>query len=208
MDLNAAPDPRQKMQIFTRTVEAFTAAGYEYVGLDHFALPDDELATARKNRTLQRNFMGYSTRAGHDLVGFGVSSIGEINGCYFQNERTLPEWGERVGRTGHGVLRGHRLSREDRLRRDVIMRVMCHGNLVKSEIEKAHGIRFDEHFARELEDLAPLEGDELLTLDADGLELTRLGQVFMRNIAVVFDLYSRERIEKGGLNDKVFSRTL
>ena len=208
MDMDAAPNPTQKLEIFTRTVEACTANGYEYLGLDHFAVPEDELASARKDRTLQRNFMGYGTRAGHDLIGLGVSSIGEVGGCFIQNERVLNDWREKVQSSGIGVLRGHRLTADDKLRRDVIMKLMCHGCVIKSEIESEHGIRFDDAFAEELQELEQLESDGLVERTLEALTLTRLGQVFMRNVAVVFDRYFRERKMRGDKNENIFSKTL
>ena len=208
MEMDAAPSPDQKMDIFTRTVETCAAAGYEYLGLDHFALPDDELARARKEGTLQRNFMGYGTRAGCDLIGFGVSSIGEVSGRFFQNEKVLADWNSSVERCGFGVQRGHLLSAEDHLRRDIIMTLMCQGAISKSDVEKKHSIRFDETFAEELGELKPLEKDGLLKISPEALTLTPLGQIFMRNVAVVFDRYFRERRMRGDMNEKTFSRTL
>ena len=207
LDMDVAPDASEKLEIFTRTVEACTANGYEYLGLDHFAVPEDELARARNDRTLQRNFMGYGTRAGHDLIGLGVSSIGEVGGCFVQNERVLNDWRERVQGSGLGVLRGHRLTADDKLRRDVIMKLMCHGCVLKSEIESVHGIRFDDVFAEELQDLAPLESDDLLERTQDAINLTPVGQVFMRNVVVVFDRYFRARKLRGDKNENIFSKT-
>lgn len=208
LDVDAMPSSSEKMRIFTHAVATFTAAGYEYLGLDHFALPADELARARADRTLQRNFMGYSTRGGVDLIGLGVSAIGEVGGAYFQNRPQIAEWHEAVASGVPGVGRGHLLSDADRLRRRVIMNLMCHGVIVKCEIAEEFRIDFDRTFERELRELVPLSADGLVQLLPDRIVLPRLGQVFMRNVAVVFDSYFRERQQRGGASQQTFSRTL
>ena len=208
MDLDSAPAADLKMTIFSRAIAEFTGNGYEYLGLDHFALPGDELARARHDRTLQRNFMGYSTRAGHDLIGFGTSAIGEVGGVYVQNDPDYKAWGARVDDVGLGVHRGHLLSADDRLRRRIIMVLMCHGIIVKEEISAGFGIDFDATFASELAMLEPLAADGLVRLEPGAIVLTRLGQVFMRNVACVFDRFYQERHRAGGETRQTFSRTV
>jgi oxygen-independent coproporphyrinogen-3 oxidase len=208
LEIGAAPEIDTKFSIFRRSVEQFEAAGYVYIGLDHFAVPEDELAVAMREERLQRNFMGYTTRRGSDLVALGVSSIGDVAGCYVQNAAKELEYGAAVQAKGHAAHRGHELSADDRLRRDVILGLMCNGVLRKGSIEAAHGISFDETFARELAELAPLVDDGLVVLDREAIRLTTLGQMFMRNVALPFDRYFRERKATGQDGKPTFSRTL
>jgi oxygen-independent coproporphyrinogen III oxidase len=191
-----------------RSVEQFQAAGYVYIGLDHFALPDDELARALAERKLQRNFMGYTTRRGDDMVSLGVSSIGDVAGAFFQNAPKEADYLQLMNERGFATHRGHELSAEDALRRDVIVGLMCNGVLDKREIEARHHVVFDTTFAAELEALKPLAADGLVKLDADALRLTDLGQVFMRNVALPFDRYYAQRKARGGDSGKTFSKTL
>ena len=197
------PDERGKFEIFRTALERFSDAGYEYIGMDHFARPTDELARARANRTLHRNFQGYTTKAGTDLIGFGMSAIGSVGAAYVQNRRELPLWTESVRRDGTATFRGFRLSQDDLLRRRVIQNLLCHGVVVKSEIEKEFGIRFDETFGDALEELKPCAADGLVTLDRNEVRATDLGRVFLRNLAMPFDAYLEAAPEK-----PVFSRTL
>ncbi|MBL8858706.1 MAG: oxygen-independent coproporphyrinogen III oxidase [Planctomycetes bacterium] len=208
LETDRAPSSADKLTIFTRAVEQFQAAGYVYIGLDHFALPTDELALALKERKLQRNFMGYTTRRGGDMVSLGVSSIGDVSGAFVQNAPVEAEYLRLIKERGFATHRGHELSAEDALRRDVIVGLMCNGVLLKSEIEARHGIVFDTTFAAELTALEPLAGDGLLKLDPDAVRLTDLGQVFMRNAALPFDRYFAARAARGGDTGRTFSKTL
>jgi oxygen-independent coproporphyrinogen-3 oxidase len=208
MTLTAAPSSEDKLAIFARSVEQFRAAGYVYIGLDHFALPGDELALAVQGGRLQRNFMGYTTRRGDDMVSLGVSAIGEVAGCFVQNDAHEPGYNERVARDGLAAQRGHELTDEDRLRRDVILGLMCNGVLDKGAIEERHGIDFDRTFATELAELRPLADDGLLSLEPGSLRLTEIGQMFMRNVALPFDRYFRERRARGEDSRRTFSRTV
>ncbi len=204
----AFPDSTVRMNIFTYAVAAFTAAGYEYIGFDHFALPDDELAVARRGGFLQRNFMGYSTRRGTDLIPFGVSSIGEIDGAFVQNPHEVDPWTKRANETGFAVYRGHVLDREDRLRREVILSLMCNNRIDKRAIERDWQIDFDSYFARELGELEGPERDGLVVRGKDTVDSTPLGQVFLRNLALPFDTYYRKRQEAGSGTGRTFSRTV
>ena len=206
LDIEAAPDSATKLEIFVDAMEAFVDAGYVYLGLDHFALPDDELALAAREGTLHRNFMGYTTRRGSEMVSFGVSSIGEVNGCFAQNFHHEADYLRAIDRGGLATMRGHRMSDEDRLRRDVILGLMCNGVIDKQRVASEHGIDFDAHFAGELEALVPLRDDGLVELDTDALRLTELGQLFMRNVALPFDRYYAARTERG--REGSFSKTL
>ena len=133
----------EKFHIFRAGLEHFLNAGYQYIGMDHFARPNDELAVAQRNRTLHRNFQGYTTKAGADLYGMGVSAISGIGACYAQNDRDVAPYRERIERRGIATMRGYRLTSDDLLRRTVINRILCHGVLHKSEIEREFGIDFD-----------------------------------------------------------------
>jgi len=197
------PDERGKFEIFRTALERFSEAGYEYIGMDHFARPTDELARARENRTLHRNFQGYTTKAGTDLIGFGMSAIGSVGAAYVQNRRELPLWSESVRRDGTATFRGFRLSKDDLLRRRVIQNLLCHGVILKKEIEREFGIVFDDTFADALSRLEPCAADGLVTLSKAEVRATDLGRVFLRNLAMPFDAYLEAAPEK-----PVFSRTL
>ena len=208
MTLDAIPSSADKLAIFVRSVEQFLEAGYVYIGLDHFALPTDELAIAHKAGQLQRNFMGYTTCRGTDMVSLGVSAIGEVGGAFVQNDPNEPSYLAKVTKSGFGSYRGHTLSADDRLRRDVILGLMCNGVLDKAPIEAAHGIEFDPTFELELSELMPLQDDGLVVLEAGALRLTEIGQMFMRNVALPFDRYYRERQARGENGKNTFSKTL
>ena len=197
------PDEKTKFQIFRTALERFSDSGYEYIGMDHFARPTDELARARAGRTLHRNFQGYTTKAGTDLIGFGMSAIGSVGAAYVQNRRELNLWSEAVHKSGAATFRGFRLSDDDRLRQAVIGNLLCHGVVIKREIEDRFGIAFDETFADALELLAPCAADGLVELSKDEVRATDLGRVFLRNLAMPFDAYLDASPEK-----PVFSRTL
>ena len=197
------PDEATKFQIFRTALERFTSAGFEYIGMDHFARPDDELARARRDRTLHRNFQGYTTKAGTDLLGLGMSAIGSIGDAYVQNRRELPEYHRAVEAGGAATFRGVRLSPDDLLRRRAIGNLLCHGVLIKSELEAEFGVVFDEEFSEALDRLAPMERDGLVEIGPREIRATPLGRVFLRNLAMCFDAYLAESPEK-----PVFSRTL
>ncbi len=199
----ALPSPSEKLSILEMVVERFTTGGYTYIGMDHFARPTDELCLALQNRTLYRNFQGYTTKAGCDLYGIGVTSIGQVGRCYAQNAKELGDYQRRVREQGLAVFRGVLLTDDDVMRRDVITRLMCHFVLYKAEIEELYGIRFDETFADALEDLKPMEADGLLSLYPDRIEVCPLGRLLVRNIAMPFDAYLRRAGEA-----KRFSRTV
>ena len=197
------PDEATKLSIFLTALERFTAAGFEYIGMDHFARPDDELARARRERTLHRNFQGYTTKAGTDLLGLGMSAIGAIGDAFVQNRRDLPGYRSAVESSGSAAFRGFRLSLDDRLRREIIASMLCHGVVEIPEIEAKYGIRFGEYFADALERLGACAADGLVQISATELAATPLGRVFLRNLAMPFDAYLPAQLEK-----PVFSRTL
>ena len=197
------PSEREKFEIFRTALARFTEAGYEYIGMDHFARPDDELSRARRERTLHRNFQGYTTKAGTDLLGLGMSAIGAIGDAFVQNRRDLPAYRAAVESEGSATFRGFRLSFDDRLRREVIASLLCHGVVVIPEVESAYGIHFREYFADALERLAACAADGLVEISAFEIRATPLGRVFLRNLAMPFDAYLPAQMEK-----PVFSRTL
>jgi oxygen-independent coproporphyrinogen-3 oxidase len=207
MDANAMPSSELKLSIFLRAIEQFRGAGYEYIGLDHFALPSDEMAIAHRDSSLGRNFMGYTTKRGDDMLSLGVSSIGDVSGCFVQNSPKELEYKALVRERGFATHRGHRLKPEDELRRDVILALMCNGRIDKSAVETRHGIVFDQYFARELSELIPLEEDGLVRCESSALVVTELGQLFLRNVALPFDRYYAARKAAGG-GAQTFSRTV
>jgi len=199
------PEGREKFAIFRAGLESFLDAGYLYIGMDHFALPGDELAVAQKNRTLHRNFQGYTTKAGADLYGMGVSAISSVASAYAQNSREIPAYQAAAKERGIATMRGYRLSPDDEIRRAVIGRLLCHTVIFKREIEREFGVDFDEYFAAELERLAEPRDEGLVTFDAGEIRVTALGRIFIRNIAMVFDRYLHEQqMDKRPL----FSKTL
>src|SRR5215831_3785170 len=199
------PEGMQKFEIFRTGLLKFLEAGYLYIGMDHFARPDDELATAQTNRTLHRNFQGYTTKAGADLYGMGVTAISGIQNAYAQNHRDLTSWEKAVADRGIATMRGYHLSEDDRLRRAVISRLLCHTVVYKDEIAREFGVDFDEYFTNELQSLESAREDGLVLLDATTIRATWLGRIFIRNLAMTFDPY----LEKQQLNAKpLFSNTL
>ena len=199
------PEGMQKFAIFRSGLMKFIEAGYLYIGMDHFAKPGDELAVSQQQRTLHRNFQGYTTKAGADLYGMGVTAISAFQNAYAQNQRDLPAWQQAVAERGIATMRGYHLSDEDRLRRAVINRLLCHTVIVKEEIEREFGVAFDEYFAGELAQLEAPREDGLVLMDAKEIQATWLGRIFIRNLAMIFDPY----LEKQHLNAKpLFSKTL
>lgn len=187
------PEGMEKFHIFKTGVRKFTEAGYLYIGMDHFARPGDELAIAQSNRTLHRNFQGYTTKAGADLYGMGVSAISSIGEAYAQNDRALATYQSAVAERGLATMRGYRLNYDDLLRREVITRLLCHTVVRKREIEHIFQIRFDEYFHGELAALRAMRDDGLVLLSEDEIRVTPLGRIFIRNLAMPFDRYLREQ---------------
>jgi oxygen-independent coproporphyrinogen-3 oxidase len=193
MDPATLPSPTERLALLQRVVERLTEAGYVYIGMDHFALPTDELARAQARRTLQRNFQGYSTRAECDLIGFGASSIGKVGDVYAQNAKDLPAYAEAIDAGRLAIARGIRLCADDRLRRDVITQIMCNLEVRFDELEAAYGICFADAFAPELARLRGFDKDGLIALGARKLEVQMAGRMLVRNIAMVFDRYLGEQ---------------
>jgi oxygen-independent coproporphyrinogen-3 oxidase len=182
------PTPESKLEVLKLVIERLTANNqYVYIGMDHFAKPTDELAIAQKNKQLQRNFQGYSTRAGSDIYSFGMSAISQIPDAYWQNEKELPKYQEAVDAGRVPLQRAYFVTEEDNIRRETIMRIMCDLSLDFAAMSKKLGINFEQHFAAELATLEPFEADGLVKRSATGLEVMDAGRLFIRNIAMSFD---------------------
>ncbi|MCX7555968.1 oxygen-independent coproporphyrinogen III oxidase [Xanthomonadaceae bacterium JHOS43] len=191
------PPAGVRLALLRLAIEKLTAAGYEHIGMDHFALPGDELARARHDGSLHRNFMGYTTHADTDLVGLGVSAISHIGGSFSQNPRDLPTWEARLLHQPDAlpVWRGLALDDDDLVRADVIGRLMCLGVVDIPEIERDHGIVFDSYFADALARLMPLMADGLVTVDFERIRATERGQLMLRHLAMCFDAYLHDRAD-------------
>jgi oxygen-independent coproporphyrinogen-3 oxidase len=185
------PSADTKLQIMQLAVEHLTAQGYVYIGMDHFAKPDDELALAQANGTLHRNFQGYTTHADCDLIAMGVSSISSVAESYSQNAKTLDEYYAALDKDQFPVIRGITLNEDDVIRREVIQQLACHFQLSFAEIETQFNLNFADYFAQELSELAAMAQDGLLGLDAEGLVVTPRGRFLIRNICMVFDVSLR-----------------
>ena len=182
------PTPESKLEVLKLVIEKLTADNkYVYIGMDHFAKPTDELTQAQRSKKLQRNFQGYSTRAGSDIYAFGMSAISQIPDAYWQNEKELPKYQRAVDAGELPLHRAYFLTDEDKIRRETIMRAMCDLSLDFAAMSDKLGINFEQHFAKELAALAPFEADGLVKRKAGGLEITDAGRLFIRNIAMCFD---------------------
>jgi oxygen-independent coproporphyrinogen-3 oxidase len=183
------PTPEDKLALLELAIEKLDDAGYQYIGMDHFALPDDELAQAQQRGGLHRNFMGYTTHSDSDLVGLGVSAISHIGDSFSQNPRDLPSWQGAIDEGRLPVFRGMRLSEDDQLRADLIQQLMCQGEVPVTALERRYGIVFETYFADALEKLKPLEADGLVRREPGRIRVTSQGRLLLRNIAMCFDRY-------------------
>lgn len=181
------PSPQTKLEILHHTIDKLGSSDYVYIGMDHFALPDDDLVAAKKQGTLQRNFQGYSTHRDCDLIGLGVSAIGRIGNAYAQNSTSTAEYEALLSGGTLPVKRGIEVDQDDRIRADVIQQLMCHDGLRISDFENEHGISFRSYFQNELDNLAPLVNDGLVNVDDGEIEITASGKLLMRSVAMVFD---------------------
>ena len=187
------PQPQEKLDILQMSIDKLTAAGYVFIGMDHFARPDDELAVAQREGTLYRNFQGYSTHADCDLLGLGVTSIGKVANTYSQNVKTLEPYYQQIDAGRLPVLRGIELDRDDEIRRDVITRLICNFQLDYASVEQHWGIEFSDYFADALAPLSAMHQDGLLRLDERGIEVYPKGRLLIRNICMTFDRYMAEK---------------
>jgi oxygen-independent coproporphyrinogen-3 oxidase len=183
------PAAQDKITMLASALSAFIKAGYVYVGMDHFALPDDDLAIAKRQGRLHRNFQGYSTQPDCDLISLGVSAIGRVGATYSQNAKTIEEYFDHLNHGRFPVVRGLALSRDDVIRRAVIMAIMCQGSLQYEAIELAYMVDFKTYFAPELEQLKTLQSTGMLILEEGGMQVTDTGWFFVRAVAMVFDRY-------------------
>jgi oxygen-independent coproporphyrinogen-3 oxidase len=187
------PDSDTKLRMLQLCIERLTAAGYVYIGMDHFARPDDDLAVAQRQGRLHRNFQGYSTHADSDLVSCGVSAISAVGATYSQNVKTLDAYYDALDRNELPVARGVRLSMDDVLRRSVIQKLMCQFELSIEATEEAFPIAFHAYFARELAELDALARDGLVEIEPDWITVTQKGRLLIRNVCMVFDRYLATR---------------
>lgn len=197
------PSAEQKLVILKNTIETLTQAGYRYIGMDHFAKPEDEMAAAQEMKQLHRNFQGYSTRSGADLYAFGLSAISHFGSTYAQNHKTMPEYASAVESGRFPTHVGYRMGKDDRIRKYVIMRLMCDLEIVKEDVEERFDILFDEYFDEALTDLEGFVNDGLVIHTVERIRVQESGRLFLRNIAMCFDAYLK-KMKK----ERVFSKTV
>ncbi|MBL1140872.1 MAG: oxygen-independent coproporphyrinogen III oxidase [Proteobacteria bacterium] len=190
------PEPGEKLEILGESIKSLTDAGYIYIGMDHFAKPDDELAVAQRKGNLYRNFQGYSTNADCDVIGFGVTAISKISNSYSQNIRTIDDYKERLEGNNIPVYRGYKLNHDDELRRKVITQLICHFQLDFDEIEDLFRIEFKDYFSSEIKLLADMEKDELLKIEENRIIVLPAGRFLIRNICSTFDKYYDKKSNK------------
>jgi oxygen-independent coproporphyrinogen-3 oxidase len=207
---HALPSPQEKLEILQMAIANLTRNEYFYIGMDHFAKPDDELAIAQSNGTLKRNFQGYTTQPDTELLGFGLTSISMLHDAYFQNHKRLRDYYQAIDQQRPPVERGIHLHRDDIIRREIIMQLMCHFGLSKPEFETKYHLDFDTYFAPELINLQTLAADGLVRLFSRRIEVTPTGRLLIRNIAAVFDAYLRDRLASPTENPTIanFSRAI
>ena len=192
LDESALPSAEEKLLMMERMTEKLLDAGYVYIGMDHFAKPDDELAVAQRDGVLQRNFQGYSTHGGCDLVAFGVSSISAIDNVFAQNHKQIEDYQSAVDAGKLPVARGFELSADDLLRQEVIKQLICHFELNFADIGEQFSISFKEYFAEELEQLQPMAADGLVEIDDKSIRVSLAGRLLIRRICMTFDAYMKK----------------
>lgn len=200
----ALPPADERLNILQMTIERLMSAGYEYIGMDHFAKPTDELAVAQKNNTLYRNFQGYSTRSGRDVYAFGLSAISQFENIYAQNLKNLKDYYTRVDNGAAATNVGYRMTQDDHIRKETIMQLMCNLEIDKRRIEDRFGIIFDEYFADDIAKLDVFISDGLLENTAEKITILGSGILIIRNIAMCFDAYLESMIK----DKPVFSKTV
>ncbi|WP_461535998.1 oxygen-independent coproporphyrinogen III oxidase [Spongorhabdus nitratireducens] len=197
------PSPVTKLALLELTINRLQEAGYVFIGMDHFALPEDELVKAMEQGTLQRNFQGYSTHADTDMVGMGMTSIGKTDNCYSQNQRYEKAYFQAIDDNKLAIMQGYQLTPDDKLRREVIQHIMCEGIVDFPRLDQMFGIEFTHYFAEELRLLKPMEEDALVQVGDQSITVLPFGRLLLRNIAMVFDLYRPRYI-----TDQLFSRVI
>jgi len=193
---NALPSPETKLKLLKLVIEKLTGAGYVYIGMDHFARPEDELAVHQRNGTLQRNFQGYSTRGNADIYSFGMSSISKTENAYWQNEKDLGGYYAALDAATIPIAKAYFLTGNDKIRREAIMQLMCNLGLDYESMSGKFGIDAADYLSAEVESLSDLEADKLVRRGEAGVEVTELGRLFIRNIAMRFDAYLPKETER------------
>ncbi len=201
----ALPDAGEKLAILKMVIERLTANGYVYIGMDHFARPEDELAQALKDHTLYRNFQGYTTRAGAEVYAMGITAISQLYRVYAQNVKTTREYYQMLDAGQIPTVVGYRLNEDDLIRRYVITELMCNSRVIKSEVQARFGIDFDSYFKESLEALGEFIDDGLLSLQPDRIQIHQAGRLVIRNIAMAFDRYLKDDQKK---QQPLYSRTV
>jgi oxygen-independent coproporphyrinogen-3 oxidase len=190
------PSAETKLELLKLTIEKLTGSGFDYIGMDHFAKPNDELTLAQKNKTLQRNFQGYSTRGNTDIYSFGISSISQVADAYWQNYKDIDAYSEALACGEAPIERGYVLNDDDNVRRKAIMRLMCDLEIDYATLSAQTGVNVPDYFATEIASLADLEADGLVERNAAGLKITSAGRLFIRNVAMRFDAYLPRHAER------------
>ncbi len=202
LDPSTLPPPEEKLKILEMTVEKFQDAGYVFIGMDHFAKPEDELSIAQQKGELWRNFQGYTTKKGVELIGIGATSIGMLYDAYFQNYKTTRAYYNALREDRLPIMRGYILNEDDIIRREVIMDLMCNLGVRFKKIEDMFGIKFKDYFEREINELGEMERDGLIKISDDSIDVLPLGRLLIRNVAMIFDVHTRNKKEAR------FSRTI
>jgi oxygen-independent coproporphyrinogen-3 oxidase len=212
MDTSAMPSPELKLELYLMAMERFLDAGYQPIGMDHFALPDDELAVAASEHRLHRNFMGYTVMPASDMVAVGISGIGEVRGGFFQNEKKLSRYYEALDDGRLPVARGYLLDRDDTIRQHVIQEIMCNFRVDRADVESRFGIDFERYFADSIARLDDVRDAGFVEIDERGLRVTPGGRLFVRNVCMAFDRYLAEKTGAASSTSReerpVFSRTV
>jgi oxygen-independent coproporphyrinogen-3 oxidase len=206
--VEALPGPEVKLQLIALAIQKFGDAGYQQIGMDHFALPDDELARAIASRTLNRNFMGYTVQSSRDMVALGISAIGDVQGTFVQNTKKLTEYYAALDAGRFPVERGYSLDADDLLRRHVITELMCNFHLDIGSVERRFDVVFADYFESELAELTgpdSVQADGLVHVTPAAIDVTPLGRLFIRNVCMTFDRYLQARTAG---KQPVFSRTV
>ncbi len=204
IDERQLPSPEEKLELYLTAMRRFLDAGYEPIGMDHFALPGDELAVAARERRLHRNFMGYTVKPASDMIAFGVSGIGDVQHGYFQNEKKLSKYYESLDAGRLPIQRGYQLDQDDVVRRHVITQLMCNFHVDKAAMAERYGVDFDAYFSSSLKKLNELRQAGFVRLDDNGVTVTDAGRLFVRNVCMAFDRYLEAKED----DKPVFSRTV
>jgi oxygen-independent coproporphyrinogen-3 oxidase len=201
---DSLPTPENKLKILKMTIEKLTSAGYWYIGMDHFAKPDDELAVSQRNKTLYRNFQGYSTKAGCDVYAFGMSAISQFKNIYAQNYKNLFDYYAKIDNNEFATRVGYRMTDDDQVRKYTIMRLMCDMELSKEDVECKYDIKFDDYFSEALPKLDEFIEGGFIEIEGNTIKIVDTGRLIIRNIAMCFDAY----LDKMMAEKFIFSRTV